>query len=124
MARKLPEWIGKTDDSPVPSRVKDRIHKRAGERCQNCTTSLAGGKLAEYDHIIAIVNDGENRESNLQVLCVNCHQPKTKVDLAIKAKTARVRGKFLGIRKTRNPMAGSKASKWKKRMDGTVEKRI
>ena len=77
-----------------------------------------------YDHIVALANGGENRESNLQILCMECHTIKTRVDVAEKSTVARKRQKHLGIkRKQSRPMAGTKASGWKKRMDGTIERR-
>jgi len=45
----------------------------------------------DVDHIVAIVNDGDLwDESNLQVLCSECHKKKTQEDL----KTARENGKM------------------------------
>ena len=57
---------------------------------------MAGDKWA-LDHIIALINGGENREQNLAPILTAEHKIKTDEDLAIKSKTARIRAKHLGI---------------------------
>jgi len=124
MARSVPEWIGKTDDTPIPARVKIRLYGLASGQCQICGIGLMRAKSWNADHIVALINGGENRESNLQVICANCHASKTASDVAEKATVARKRKKHLGIKpKPKRPLMGTKASGWRKRMDGTVEKR-
>jgi 5-methylcytosine-specific restriction endonuclease McrA len=76
------------------------------------------------DHKVALVNEGENRESNLQVLCALCHLHKTAEDVAEKSRVVRKRLKHLGIRKAKGrPLPGTKASGLRKRINGRVEKR-
>jgi len=122
--RKVSEWIGTNDDQAIPARVKLRVFQRHGGECAICTLHIRGALLPAYDHIVALINGGENRESNVQLLCVPCHKIKTGADVAEKSKVARVRAKHLGIKTPkRNPMPGSKASGFRKRMDGRVERR-
>lgn len=124
MSRKLPEWIGKNDDSPISPRVKLRVFEKALGRCNNCGGFIHAGSKPAYDHIIALVNGGQNRESNLQLLCGLCHRAKTGVDIAEKAIVYRKKAKHLGIklRKSR-PIPGSRASGLKKGFDGIVRRR-
>jgi 5-methylcytosine-specific restriction endonuclease McrA len=120
----LKEWIGKTDDEAIPARVKVRVCDKFNKRCVSCTNLVGGGLPAAYDHIQALVNDGENRESNLQLICVPCHKVKTRADVAEKSRVYRRRATFLGVKaKSSRPMPGSKASGLRKKMDGTVERR-
>lgn len=120
-ARTVPEWIGSTPDSAVPPRVRLRVWERAGGRCQSCTRKIRPGEGWEADHIVALVNGGENRESNLQCLCGWCHGAKTKADVAAKAKAARVRSAHIGAKApSRTPMPFGKRSRFKRRLDGTV----
>lgn len=122
MSRELPEWIGKTDDSPVPDRVKARLFERAQGRCQKCTRKLFPSEW-DADHIVAIINGGQNRESNLQVLCNDpCHTKKTREDVKVKAITYRKKKANIGLRK-KSRFPGSRTSKWKKKLDGTVVRR-
>jgi 5-methylcytosine-specific restriction enzyme A len=97
MTRTLPEWKGRTHDEAIPPRVKVRIFERFEGRCAICTLTISGKLRPAYDHIIALCNGGENRESNLQLLCVPDHAIKTGKDVALKSVTARKRGKHLGI---------------------------
>ena len=128
MSRSVPEWIGKSADSPVPARVQVRVRDRAGGKCQNCRKVLGSCEKGETDHDEALVNwTGEghgNRESNLRLLCRNCHSAKTKVDVATKAKGKRVRNKLMGIKKVSSrPILGSKQSGWKKGINRPAERR-
>lgn len=86
MVRSTPEWGPKPDDTPIPPRVKVRIAKRANYTCQECGIRAVPGHA---DHIQALINGGENRESNLQWICVPCHKRKTKADLATKSRAAK-----------------------------------
>jgi len=101
MSRTVLEWIGRTDDSAIPDRVKERVARKADDCCQCCTRRIAGGLRAEIDHIIPLIIGGQHREANLQLLCHECHAAKTVRDVKIKAKVARLRKRGLGFRKPR-----------------------
>ena len=98
--RDVPEWIGRNDDSPPPPRVKARIWKRDPD-CFKCGLPTNDVRKPQFDHIVALVNGGENRESNLQILCVPCHRLKTQVDVAVKASAARRTKKRLALKPRR-----------------------
>lgn len=118
--RSVPEWIGKTDNTAAPPRVKVRIYLDAEGHCKCCTRFIDGSALvAEYDHAIPLILGGANRETNLQLLCSECHAAKTKRDVKIKAKVARVQKKHIGIRKP-SRFPGSRDSRFKKKIDGSV----
>jgi 5-methylcytosine-specific restriction protein A len=123
VSRSVPEWVGRTADSPVPERVLERLWKACGGRCK-CWLNLSD-QAWDADHIVALINwigEGHgNRESNLQVLGLKCcHRPKTKEDMKIKWQTSRKVRSHAGIKRPRNPMPGSKRSNMKKCADGTV----
>lgn len=118
MSRTVPEWIGRTDDDPTPPRVRLRLFERAAGKCACCTRKIGPADTWEADHVIAVINGGPNRESNLQVLCGWCHAAKTKTDVAVKSRNARVRAKHAGIKQTRNPLPGSRSSGWKRKITG------
>ena len=123
MSREVPEWIGTNDDSAIPARVKVRVFSEFDGRCAYCTLKIVGKLLPAYDHIIALVNGGRNSEANLQLLCEPCHKLKTRADVAEKAVLYRKRLKHLGLKPKGRPMAGSRASGLRKKMNGQVERR-
>jgi 5-methylcytosine-specific restriction endonuclease McrA len=101
MSRTTDEWIGKTDDEPAPPRVRQRLFDTAQGQCQKCTRKLYPGQWS-VDHVVALINGGENRERNLQILCtIPCHSDKTRADVKQKATTARKRARNIGIKKPR-----------------------
>lgn len=95
MARKLEEWIGATDDTRAPPRVRQRIFDDSVGKCHICGVVIIGKKWA-LDHVTALINGGENRQSNLKPVHITCHAIKTASDVAEKAKIAAVRGKHIG----------------------------
>jgi 5-methylcytosine-specific restriction protein A len=114
MSRTVEEWHGATDDSTIPPRVRLRIFARDEGRCRVCTRKLGvGGEPAEYDHHTALINGGEHAESNLVLLCRSCHKAKTKQDVAVKSKTARIQKRAAGIKRPRT------MTRWR-RMNGEI----
>jgi hypothetical protein len=103
--RSVPEWIGRTPDEDPPPRVKLRTRDKARGAdgrlyCQGCTRPISEGEPADVDHIVAIVNGGQNRENNLRFICFKpCHAAKTKRDIKAKKVTARKRKKLLLTKK-------------------------
>lgn len=120
--RELPIWVGKTDETAAPARVKVRIVLRQNGICAcGCGQKLgAAGERIEFDHTTALVLGGSNDENNLRALRRPCHRLKTNADVAQKSTEARKRAKHLGIKTPKRPMPGSRASGWKRRLDGTV----
>jgi len=49
------------------------------KKCKNCSKGV-GIKNFHLDHIVALANGGTNELSNIQMLCVGCHQDKTKAE--------------------------------------------
>ena len=121
MSREVDEWIGATDDAAIPARVRVRVFQRCGGVCHLSGIKIRPGDEWDMDHVRALCNGGENRESNLAPALRDKHREKTASDVAQKSKDARVRARHLGVLPiSRNPVPGSKASKWKKKVDGTV----
>ena len=123
MTRTVSEWIGKSDDAAIPDRVKDRVFERAGRKCQCCKVEIRVGMGWQCDHVVALVNGGEHRESNLHCLCGPCHGLKTKLDVAVKAKGYATRSKLYGHKRSSSPMPGGRGSPWKRKLNGRVERR-
>ncbi len=96
MVRTVEEWIGKTDDQRAPPRVRERIFSR-DSTCHLCKCEIQPGQKWDMDHVKALINGGENRESNLRPAHRKCHVAKTAQDVAEKSKVADIRKKHLGI---------------------------
>ena len=121
--RAVEEWIGRTPDSAIPPRVKLRVFEAHGGICHITGRKITPGDEWDADHILAICNGGENRESNLAPAIREAHRAKTASDVAQKSKDARVRAKHLGVYAPKTRLLGSKSGAWKRRIDGTVERR-
>ncbi len=119
MTRAVEEWIGKTDDTPVPDRVKLRVFQAHGGICHIANRKIMPGEPWDAEHVKAIINGGENRENNLAPALRDKHPIKTARDMAEKARTYRKRKSNLGIKK-RSSFACSRQSRWKKKVTGEV----
>ena len=95
--RTVPEWIGETPETAVPLRVKLRVFDAHGGRCHWSGKKIAAGDRWDVDHVRALINGGENRESNLAPILREKHKEKTARDVDEKAKVARIRAKHLGL---------------------------
>lgn len=60
-------------------RIRDRILLRDQYTCRACGHVT---KDLEVDHIINVAEGGSDDDSNLQALCVPCHQEKTATEAA------------------------------------------
>lgn len=122
MSRGVDEWIGKTDDTPVPPRVRLRVFRRREGVCHICKTNIVGKRWV-CDHILALINGGENREDNLWPIHEACdRRVKTPADVAVKAKNDAVAMRHIGIKKRKGrPMPGSRDSGIKRKIGGEIE---
>lgn len=126
-ARRVPEWIGKTPDSRPPPHVRVRIFTKYGGRCHWSDILIRPGDAWDVDHIIALINGGENRESNMApILRGKPHKDKTRRDVAEKSRVYRKRKAHLGLKQSSQKIksrgferaepqcrASGEVSKWK-----------
>ena len=118
MPRKLPEWIGKTDDAALPARVQLRILERDQETCQGpCHRRLRPGDLFHFDHKTPLKDGGLHAESNIQVMCKGCHLLKTGFEARARAITNAIKKCRLGI-KPPSKFPNARTGKWKTRIGG------
>jgi 5-methylcytosine-specific restriction protein A len=94
--RKVEEWIGKDDNAAIPLRVKTRVFLAHDGRCHRSGRKIMPGDPWECDHVIALINGGENRERNLAPILAEKHREKTAEDVKLKSKIARQRAKHIG----------------------------
>lgn len=119
MSREVPEWIGSTDDAAIPRRVRLRVFERHGGHCHLSGRKIRAGEPWDLDHIVALVNGGAHRESNLAPALRSKHREKSAADVAEKSAIARKRTKHLGIKKP-STFSYSRSSKFKKKINGEV----
>lgn len=97
MSRAVAEWIGKTDDTAIPPRVRMRVFTSKVGKCHRCSRKIGAGEAWTCEHLIAIINGGANRESNLDVTCCFCLPVKNAEDVAEKSRVYRKAAKNVGI---------------------------
>ena len=95
MPRSVALWIGKTDDTPAPPRVRLRVWDRCEGKCHRCGRKIPTGDAWIIEHLIALINGGSNAEANLCLTCSWCKPLKDAEDVAEKAKTYAVRAKHV-----------------------------
>lgn len=99
--REVEEWVGKTDDEAIPTRVFLRVWSRSNGRCAICGRRIQVGEKKDTDHIKSLGLGGQHRESNLQVVHRACHRGKSADEVRRMRKADRVAAKHLGLRKPR-----------------------
>lgn len=79
--------------------------------------TLRDGKPVEYDHALPLALDGADDDGpNMQPITPAAHKAKTKGDAAARAKVNRIRGVTKAKRR-----GFPKSTKYRRKMDGTVE---
>lgn len=99
MARTAPEWIGKTDDAMPGKLVRKRLRDRHSNCCWQCGGAFGPGNGAHCDHVIPLIDGGENRESNLQMLCPKCHGAKTSAEAKARKKARDIQERHFEARR-------------------------
>ena len=106
--------------------TKRRRWEYAGGCCEECGKSIRPGDGPEYDHDKPAFYNGGNEFENCRCLCKACHSLKTAAyNSHAMPKSRRMIRKAAGVRGRKlkgKPLAGTKASGLRKRMNGDVER--
>ena len=110
---------------PLTPRQKAEVLARQNNCCALCGDELTGA--VEWDHTRARGLLGTECTSNFQALHVSCHKIKTRDDVKRIAKAKRLE-RFMQTgrhrnRKSRPIQSRGFDKRFRKRMDGTVERR-
>lgn len=109
--------------------VRRAVAKRANGFCEECGVSI-DNRPSHFDHVIAWQLGGKSTLDNCALLCAvasdSCHARKTRLDVAAIARAKR-RALFQATgrsraRKGRPLQSRGFDTRWRKRMNGTVER--
>ncbi|QRI45997.1 HNH endonuclease [Gordonia phage Dre3] len=67
---------GRSED--IGKRRKAQVRRRDGHRCRECGKPCKSGDGSQVDHIINRAEGGDGSDANLQLLCAECHERKTR----------------------------------------------
>lgn len=103
--------------------VEAHAFERGGKTYMTCHICKGEIDLAisswEADHVVPFALDG----TGVMPAHWRCHRVKSADDWSEIAKGRRARERNLGIKRSARPMPGSKASGWRKKMNGETERR-
>lgn len=104
-----------------------RLFLERGGRCHKCKRKLGPADTWIVEHMLALENGGTNEWQNLDVTCEWCVPKKNAEDDAVAKKIRAVATNHIVPTSQRQskgrPLQGTKRSGWKKKLDGTVERR-
>lgn len=83
------------------------------------------GEDWEIEHPDELADGGSDNDAELRPVHIRCHRPKTAQARAIRSKRNKIiTAGYIGKPRKSRPMPGSRDSQWKRRMDGTTERRM
>lgn len=119
-----PEDVGTTYRRPLSARRRLQAWERTGGLCVVCDLRIDGVRerwIAE--HIRALELGGADELENMGPAHAVCGRRKTRDDHARAAQAKRQKIRHLGAYVTKNALPGSRASAFKRKINGTVVRR-
>ena len=106
----------------LSTRERVRLFTLHGGACHICGGKIDGTREAwEVEHILPVALGGDESDDNRKPAHVKCHKGKTAEDIGRIRKADRQQARHIGAKaRTRNPLPGSRCTRWKKKLDGTV----
>ena len=115
--------VGTTPRLAMSPTRRLRIFEAGRGVCILCEQRIKAGDSWTVEHIRALALGGEDIDSNCGPAHEACRRLKDKTDVASIAKAKRMKAKHYGIRRSSNPIMGSKGTPWKRKMNGQTERR-
>lgn len=100
-------------------KLRAAVFLRQDGVCACCPTKLHLKRWI-LDHITPLEEGGADDESNLQAICEPCSTVKTSKEATERADYRSTRDRFIGAKTSRHPMPCGRASRVKRKMDGTL----
>jgi 5-methylcytosine-specific restriction endonuclease McrA len=97
--RSVDEWIGATPDSRPPRLVVLRIFEHHKGMCHIARRKITPADKWDVEHVVALRDGGENRESNMAPALRDKHREKTSRENTERATANRKKASHLGIKK-------------------------
>lgn len=120
----MTEDVGTTKRKPMTPRMRLKVWENHKGICKLCDCKIDGVRERWIvEHIIPLALGGKDEPENMAPAHEACALAKTfgkSGDIAKAAKAKRMKSKHIGLKKSKNPLPGSKGSKFKKKMDGSV----
>lgn len=109
----------------LSARERTKCFEAAGGVCHICGGRIFAGQRWEVSHPVPLAAGGDDTPENRRPAHARCHARQTaEIDAPRIAKTRRQHQAHIGAKpRPRNPMPGSRLSKWKRRMSGATERR-
>jgi hypothetical protein len=109
-----------TPRKTLTAKQKLKLFVDHGGICCVCGGKIDGVHEAWDEHINPLWRGGTNDTDNRGVAHAKCARAKTSHEAGEKARGEKAAERHFGSKNTRTPMPGSRASKFKRKMNGTT----
>jgi 5-methylcytosine-specific restriction endonuclease McrA len=120
-----PFHVGKR--KPLTDKQRAKLFVEHQGRCCVCHNKIQAGQRWIDEHVkplwLAGTDEDFNAWANRGPAHEDCAKVKTAREAKERSKGRRVAQKHMGAKRSKNPLPGSRASKWKRKMDGSVVRR-
>jgi 5-methylcytosine-specific restriction enzyme A len=101
-----------------------KLFAARGGVCHICAGKIATGDAWDLSHPHPLAMGGDDEPDNHDIAHRKCHRVvTTEQDIPAIAKAKRREARHIGAHRSARPMPGSRASNFKRKLNGTVEKR-
>lgn len=105
----------------ITTKMRADIFVRHKGVCHLCQMKVVPGQEWDVSHDIPLEAGGKDDQSNWFVAHRKCHRIQTAtIDIPLISRVKRISQRHIGATQSKNPMPGSRNSKFKRKMDGTV----
>lgn len=105
---------------PLTSKQRMAMFVRHNGICCVCGHTIDGVRQSWDEHINPLWLSGDNKAENRAPAHAKCARVKTAGEATDRSHTRAVAERHFGAKRPKSVMPGSRLSKWKRRMDGTV----